>query len=105
VFVGVVALVLLLLPFSVFSIATVTGSAQATGEAESLRLSPMMTVAEAAAAAGMEGSELLQLLDLEPAFDLDLALIDIEEEEGYEHVTFGHIRELLDTREEDRENR
>ena len=65
----------------------------------------MMTVAEAAAAAGMEGSELLQLLDLEPAFDLDLALIDIEEEEGYEHVTFGHIRELLDTREEDRENR
>ncbi len=98
VFAGVAALVLLLLPFGAFSIATVTDSAQATEGTESLWLSPMMTVAEAAAAAGMEGSELLQLLDLEPTFDLDLALIDIEEEKGFEHVTFGHIRDVLGTR-------
>lgn len=63
------------------------------------RISPMMTIAKAASAAGIETVELLLLLSLNPNFDPDLALIDIEEMKGYEHVTFGRIRELLEMRE------
>ena len=103
---GVIGLVLFLLPYGAFSLwdggirKVSTETAQTEPENPPLRLTPTMTVKQAAVAANMEPSEFLRLLELEPAFDLDMALIDIEEEADLEHLTFGHIRDILENRTE-----
>lgn len=61
-------------------------------------LSPRMTLAETASYLGVEPGYLAELLGLEAQFDLSTPLIDIEEHPEYEQVTFGYVRDVLETR-------
>ena len=72
----------------------VAAAGSAALELEAIR--PGMSVAEAAETLGMEAGELLGLLELDADFDLSTALYDIEEHPDHEHVTFRHIRAVLE---------
>ncbi len=91
------ALVLLLLPVA---IARATGAYRPAGTPVVAALapeeiSPTMTLREVATGLGVPDEQLLDRLGIDPDFDLDTRVFDIEEDERYEHITVAYVRTVM----------
>ncbi len=98
---SVAVLVLLVTPIVLASGIGLYGTspdAQVSAEFDPETISPMMSLEELAAAAGVAELELLALLGLPPDYDTAVYLFDIEEDQEHEHITVGFIRETLSDR-------
>lgn len=68
---------------------------QYTAVQTSREISPLMTLDDLAESMGMAYHELGSILGLPEGYDFSTLIIDIEEEESYEHITLGYIREQM----------
>ena len=94
---AIVAVTLLFMPVA---IARATGAYRPPGSIAEAALTveeigPTMSLSHVAAGLGISGEELLRALEMDPSFELETRIFDIEEDERYEHITVAHVRSVL----------